>query len=575
MLEDPLPPAVQALHQQLLDDAAAWSRTVPPLPGIAGYVSMLMRERLPESSVFQESPNNTATLPPEMAHHSAEPDAASEMDEQAELVLETQRMRRGQWQHERFTHLAYHPKGRQDMRQSHLRILATFASLAAVVLLIIGVLHFANGRATPAPASGTQGIIGQSPTWTVDRQLIDTNGAIGAGAPAIAASNPRIVYETSNHMSSNGVWSPVLRRTADGGLTWQSLPLPMSGANLDQIAAYVSATNPNIVLLVVDDQVPSSDMCPTAENQPVGDIGSSPTTATMAMFSSGGPPCPMQFISTDGGQHWLQLHLQSGLHLIGDQYNNSEIIRSRGKWIYGLAACWQSICGERLVGSADGGATWQDLSSGLDATLLCDALPATTGNALYATTALNQDCASRGECRLWRSSEDGATWQPIGTAPACSFAVAPGETGSGQIVIYVENQVILSPLSTNNHSLWASLDDGATWVAAPMSGLRPRDSFIAAFTVTSDDRVVATFANLDEALFGSATVSDLKNSLYAWKAGDTSWRPLTYGQPLSTLAYIMASPSSGGGHDTLWCVSAPVDDTAEHAAYTIYSYQLP
>lgn len=280
-------------------------------------------------------------------------------------------------------------------------------------------------------------------------------------------------------------------------------------------------------------------------------------------MASGYIICGADFISYDGGVTWTPSH---GVYNGNDQSTLWQI----GDSLYGLSgdvnrtvAPAFPLVGLRLMASRDRGATWNyaDTTLRQPSRFVCNYLPSHANGALYAITAASP-CYSgaAGAHTVWRSMDGGATWSPLSTISALSLwlvSSSPSADGHGLWLYALKGDSETSAPAT----LLASQDGGASWSqtlpapgASGVTTVRPVNGALADGSLVV--AVIAQSANTLGRTPGKAT-------FYAWRPGDSAWRPLT---PSLTAYYSSYFVSNGtaitiarggqGAVDTLWVVEA-------------------
>jgi hypothetical protein len=443
--------------------------------------------------------------------------------------------------------------------------IAAFAAIA-VVAAFTGVFMTMT-RAHVSPGSSPSTASARKDQW-VDLTRLDNAAEFGSNdLPAIAPSDPQVVYETFAYNEQQHK-AATLRRTDDGGATWHALPTPVRADEIGAAGMAASPLDAHTVYLTL--YVNSAADCPSNRVQPPGEGGASYVL------------CWLQYRSTDGGAHWAPLDLPSAngvpgvLNLDGTSGGGAPLLNgslhAQGSRLYAGFNCAgaQNVVCQRLVSSTDGGAHWQfvdaDLMAG--ATRICDALPAPTGSTVLAVTSPS-DCGSSKQATLtfWRSADAGAHWTRVGTMPTPNeIGMRTGSDANGNTLVYAELPRTTSlatdkmggkyPIySSSLADVEVSVDAGVTWQHAPTAG------------IPSGFKPDFTFGPLGPLSDGSIVVPVIPQSvpdnvtgdnpygvtLYAWKPGDTAWRqiaPKNYGETSA----LLVTPSSDGSNSTLYLV---------------------
>jgi BNR/Asp-box repeat len=460
--------------------------------------------------------------------------------------------------------------------------LAAVAAVMVVGLLAATFVVFSHrplppvgAAATPTPAPT---LTPQPPqSWSTVASLTTTTSFANA-LPAISPSDPRIVYEVTTNPQ------PALRRTADGGATWQMLPLPVQNASL-LMQLYVSPLNPNVVVLHTDGYISQPSSCNTRADAWTPTSAGKPSTGTLAVLSpasprSGTAACT-QFLSTDGGKSWTQTSAY---------FDNARIIQD-GAGVYGIFmvqgnrlytydnfTCTSSaetyVCSGGLLVSLDGGVTWQQAPIPAPASF-CGVGMAPTGTVMFAITS--SDCVGdrNADNTIWRSDDAGAHWIPMSHLQFSfvnNLLVVPN-SGAAYPTVYLTT-ASNSPIAESTATIQAggapftlgfqiSQDGGKTWSAVPTEGIPagwPAGQVIAQ---TSSGSAIA--------LFGPAN-SPVVN-LYSWQPRSAGWQLVAPVPPEFPTLYLV---TPGQGSDTMWAVS---ESQVQHSGtlwftYTVYRLQL-
>ncbi|HEX9067274.1 MAG TPA: hypothetical protein VF807_00795 [Ktedonobacterales bacterium] len=434
------------------------------------------------------------------------------------------------------------------------RARALFATVAAMAIIaLFGALalmatHGPKAVQTPAGTPGTPK--GQ---WQIVDRLTMHTWTNAAGEPQVAPSNPQVVYETYNSSDALGTYHPGIKRTDDSGKTWHELALPVAATTLKNISAWVSPLDARVVFLRPLSLGKAG--CPAA--QYVGDYGI----------------CDQVFVSKDAGATWRSTIMpdagSGGFH-IGSTY-------AQGTALFADASCTTTQC-DRIVKSTDGGLTWTLADAQVAAAheLLCGFAAARTGSTLFAVTATKaSDCGfvSATTGRLWRSDDAGVAWHQVATlTSAMTDGMVVVDRGDGQQpLLYIYSRHQTSSTDKMGDPMYAdaatdlrvSGDGGQHWASAPLAGApQGQVPYFYLSSTLSDGAVIMNFSTP-----GDSAGTDV--SLYAWRAGDSSWHRLTNG---SGPGYITTSlvVSTAGGKDTLWLpVNSGTPTNTDNDAYRV------
>lgn len=454
---------------------------------------------------------------------------------------------------------------------TRLRRWVTMGATLAVILAFVGVLSLAANRpngAGSAGVNGVTGVTGGSPLaggWTALNSLDYVASFSANEPPAVAPSDPRVVYETmAQGMQEHQPAS--MRATSDGGKTWRTLPLPVPADHVGYAGVGVSPVNARTVFLSLIDTTAAE--CPANRVEPLTEAGS-------------GAFCRLQYTSVDGGLHWraTNLPLAGGSHpgLLTASINSgaagpvqSDTVRAQGQRLFAGYICTDFSC-TRLVTSDDGGLTWSFadlpmLANG--AANICDFDASKTGATLYAVSSAS-DCGyqSQAPLKLWTSHDAGASWTVVGqlatpnergmlltqnrsTGATLLYMALPRTTGVATDKMGGHYPII----SEAPNDVQVSVDGGQTWQPAPTQGIPTNHALylnVGLLGTLSDGSVVVdviptTVANAMDA--DNFSGSDL----YAWRPGDAAWQKLA-SVPREIDALIV-TPAPSGTADTLYAM---------------------
>ena len=434
------------------------------------------------------------------------------------------------------------------------RGIAAIAAVAVVVALFVLLFqNFAGGHHTASPANPPATVTATtqvSPTpagaWAIPPGLSNE-----ATLPIISPSNPNVVYEAGTAFDGSGAIT--LRRSDNGGASWQNLPVPSDNLPVDGMSIGVSPLDASTVILSLTTSLNDHpSLCPAS------------SAALRAQVSlSGSPGCSVQYLSTDGGQHWSLIHLPIqgalGAPFFADESfgDNDATFRAQGQRLYsalgkenvdGFAG---GVNGLRLVRSDDGGSTWQLVDAALAASgqNICDYMPTSTGSTVYAITQSGQFCYDTGQdaSALWRSDDAGATWTQVQQFPKISghLTLVNQDTGTDPLIyLRMPATAYNAPQATNNSvsNIQVSADGGKTWKQAPHQGLPDYTSqSYGPLGVLSDGSIVAAFKMPDKSL-----------TLASWKYGSASWRFLAGGVNPSFDYWLV---TQNDGTSSIWLVN--------------------
>lgn len=422
------------------------------------------------------------------------------------------------------------PPARHAHRRRLVSGISTIAAVLVIALIVVALFashtgtpattgHSGNQKATPTP--GTQG-------WVSVPALSNSHTQ-----PVIAPSDPRVVYEQQPQ-------SVGIRRSDDDGAHWHNLSLPIPASEVQNLQFLVNPAKAQSVFLVLS-VGDSSSFCPKSQAS---------TGQFNAYAGAGG--CLIQYVSSDGGAHWAQLHWSAPVDGFSGSIVTVGPVFAQGNRLYSLIYDAQQH--QRLIVSTDGGATWQPADETLLAQQqgLCNFAAAASGSTLFAfmqpggcqlpvgylaKTASPADTQSG--LAIWRSDDAGAHWAQVGTfpyqSPDTQAFVALGNDASQPLLVGAAGY---GP----NYTRVISTDGGATWQTLPNQGLPGSGTnSLLALTALSDGSLL------------SAQSTQGGNAFYAWKPGDQAWHQVTpafSGSPSDPIVV-----SSARGQDTIWLVT--------------------
>lgn len=487
--EDQPSPELLVMHRRLEADGAAWRRRLPSTDSLQQWVS---HGGLPRQA---KAPADTL--------------ASSDLEPAANPLP-------------------------QRPTPSASRRIQGFAAVSAAlaVVLLFGLLihtitgsHIATSTATPtaaatrnATAGSTEPITGK---WTTLDGLTFTSGAgmlAQAGFVAIAPSDTNVVYEAA--------LSPVsLRRTRDGGASWQKLTMPSAPTTVAVVEIYVSPLDANDVFLTITGFKATGDVSPCTNGLAAANLHG-------GILASGQISCSTTYRSTNGGAQWKLLRLPVAgaisagpTSFLGVAANP---LQAQGNTLYALVNCGANCSGDPgfILKSTDNGATWK--TTGPPGRVCAfTALP--DHSTIFAATASGPCGIYEGGASaafLERSDDGGESWRQIGRPPNNGLLgmAATYAPGTDNPVLYVESPQVETQSHSVNfdiqaNSIYASSDNGAHWTQAPSSSATPTRSTMSAAPI---------FAGADGSIvlgFTDGTTSSGSMRLLMWRPGQRAWQP--------------------------------------------------
>jgi hypothetical protein len=415
------------------------------------------------------------------------------------------------------------------------------------------------------PAGAASPTIARTTDW-VDLKQLDYSASFSANdLPAMAPSNPLVVYETMAKGMQQRL-PATLRATSDGGVTWRTLAMPIPTDNIGYAGIGVSPLDPQTVFLSLIDTTVAHCPANSIVNPGEGYIRY----------------CWLQYSSFDGGAHWSATDLpladgaKQGLLAASmtDGFGGamqSNTLRAQGQRLFAGFSCAIGSC-SRMVTSDDGGRTWNFADVPLLAhgtANVCDYTANASGANLYAVTSPTTcDFMKQTALTLWRSGDAGATWVKVRQlAPPNERGMALTQSrATGATLLYIAAPVMTAQatdkmggkypvFSQSPSDVKVSADGGATWQSAPTRGI-PSDH--AAYlqmgllgTLSDGSVVIDVIPPSTTDLKNSWSSSNFEGSdLYAWKPGDSGWRQI--GSVPREIDGLLVIHAPTGDYDTIY-----------------------
>jgi len=437
------------------------------------------------------------------------------------------------------------PPAQPPVRPSWPPVIASAgASLLLIALMAALLVTHAGQRAATVSATATTGVAGTTTPSGPQWQGIDSYTHV-AGI-VLAPSDPRTAYQSLLNTSKTSPTTLTLQRTHDAAATWQPVALParLKGLTPDSYEGppifTVSPLNASTVYFTVAARMSS---CPNSIGQ-----------TRIAHVRLEGPlpgsaPCYTQYYSTDGAQTWHDLGLPvSGI--LGPA-------RAQGTRLWALISppfVGQDVTAPtgRLAKSEDGGITWALADSSLPSTVgIVQHMPAPSGSTTFIVSdradrfnsQVCQGCLPPPDYKLWRSDDLGSHWTQVTALPyQAVLGLWVGHMGgSVQPALYV--QVVTD--TTGTQVVLASGDGGHAWAAAPTAGVDAGTrQFQGLWGVLADGSVIGVYSPPGNAQYSIHT-------FYAWKSGDSAWRPVAPQLSSPFLAQVIVGPPAADGAQVL------------------------
>lgn len=473
-------------------------------------------------------------------------------------------------------------------------LVAGATALIVVVLFIalFGALAV-HGRAGPGSSLPGTPTVSASTTGTTTSDATPTKTAYttaaGAltylansdtrGEPVVSESDPSVVYyfdgqnitRKSNDATSQLSLPPMLSNAA--GFNWVDLAVsPLSSDTIFVTASMLDSTG-NYLAGGCPVSLPTALVTPLGGNR-------------VASPASGRVPCQVQFVTSDGGQHWQILHLPQNLLLGNASAFNGQSIYSAPPVVVGNRQLFD-VSGvgplgvdlpHVLVTSANGGVTWEAASVPFPSGWQACSVASPQGSTVLYVFAVSRGCSSNyqeydGQQEgIWRSPDGGATWTQV-TAPSTDYVetIAVGGPHEMLYALSGRGQDHTTPL-TQSQDIWISTDQGKTWTDGPwgpQAGLPDSANWLGTLsdgagpvpTVLSDGTLVLPFAESGES----------NPALWALQPGAKAWKQVA-ALPDANPYIEAATPTyTADGHLVLYLVLSTEMPNA-YAYYNLYTF---
>jgi hypothetical protein len=447
-------------------------------------------------------------------------------------------------------------------------LVGAFAAVVVVALIGAVFVTLANNRKhsgvgsnsptqSPAPSATLHPKIG-----VLARQPSATNQP---GIPIVAQSNPQYIYEYADNQPG-----PVLRRSEDGGQTWNDLAFPLNTGSLGAEYLAVSPIDATLLLLEMDINIPTAGHC-VVHADPRGSLTS---------LSGGGTLCRLTYRSQDAGDIWQPISFPINGSIFGNGvifHFDSTAIQAQNNRLY--ARVYDKLnratpmLDIRIFSTADGGSTWQaaDTSLASRAPHVCSFAATPVGSTLFAVSA--PSCIGASVGTLWRSDDAGVTWNRVGNAPDWGLPVGAGLStptliganvngDPSQPLLYAEQMP--DPVTLPSNTIVVSADGGKTWQKAPNTGLPHGAQIVVTGSAPlPDGSIVVAFTD-------AISQSPRPIGCYYWSPGKSAWQRITPNLSLTAndLSNVFVSSTSAGVTVTL----SIGDSTSTSPLYTIQPF---
>ena len=459
-------------------------------------------------------------------------------------------------------------------------VVATVAIISLFALLLRGFVA-GNGAANPAGTSSTSTISATTTTpalsthgqWhVIDAMSYTTQVFTQTPYPAFSPMDPTIVYETT--------LNPItVRRSDDGGATWQALDLPRGSDQAIDIEIFPSPLEAHTAFLTVTVNLAygqGTNGCPSSARASVGGATHG------GILASGQVPCGTTYRTTDEGQNWKAISFPVNGTISTPLSDSAPYagapIQAQGTRLYALLSCGPSCVspGSRLATSADGGVTWHAADGGGLGQGVCDFAAQPDNQTVYAAVSNGScDVLNSPQPSLYRSNNAGTSWADVGILPKAGAQAQSAVQGMAAVTVGGKAELVVNlPVVTwqphiigveqTADEFHVSVDGGHTWITSPLKGVPDKAlPVVGPLIVRADGSLVVSFTtNADQ---GQAA------KLYTWKPGEASWQVLAPAPEghTATLLYTI-SPT---GVETFWAVIRAGTSSTGLTTFSVASYQ--
>jgi BNR/Asp-box repeat len=222
-----------------------------------------------------------------------------------------------------------------------------------------------------------------------------------------------------------------------------------------------------------------------------------------------------------------------------------------------------------VYASDDGGKTWQPVGQSIESQHLSVDGMVLMGTTIIvrATTLFPGGCATTGntfqpKTSLWRSSDDGRSWQQVATFSAVlnMLSFTPRADGTGYLGVGLLASPSASPASASFTVLFSS-DGGTTW--APLPGLDPSRTTITAPSDVQWDTIAITPSGAVAGQVAQYPIPGGPSAIVVIRPSDPQPAWTLYAPDASTAAGAVSGITTVASGSTLWAL----DVTAHTLSY--------
>jgi hypothetical protein len=375
-----------------------------------------------------------------------------------------------------------------------------------------------------------------------------------------APSNPRLGLLCTSVNTGAAIGQPKLYKTTDGGQSWHEV------TGLPPMSSAPSSTTSVPPLLYCTTFIDATDTTDIFLQQ----IVFNPSGAGFAIARA-------LYRSRDGGATWgpplATLDQTNGFGLLA--VVGSRLVATALPSVYGARGCSDTDPlppaqpSTVVYASDDGGQTWQPVGQSIESQHLSVEGMALTGTTIFAraTTLFPGGCATTGntfqpKTSLWRSSDDGRSWQQVATFSTVlnSLSFTPRADGTGYYGVGLLASPNASPASASVTVLFSS-DGGTTW--APLPGLDPSRTTITDPSDVQWNTIAITPSGAVVGQVAQYPIPGGPSGIVAIRPSDPQPAWTLYAPDASTAAGTVSGITTIASGSTLWAL----DVTAHTLSY--------